>query len=142
MIDHLALDVTDIGRSRAFYAAALAPLGFSILAEERDGDATVVMFGIREPEFVIADKDRPGEGNHLAFRADSRAEVDAFHAAALAAGGRDNGAPGLRERYGPTYYAAFILDPDGFNIEAVCHAAEGQDPARGGRRDDVRGQNT
>jgi len=124
MIDHLALDVTDIRRSRAFYAAALAPLGYRILAEERDGEATVVMFGIGEPEFVIADKDRPGEGNHVAFRADSRPAVDAFHAAALAAGGRDNGPPGVRDRYGPTYYAAFVLDPDGFNIEAVCHAPE------------------
>ena len=122
MIDHLALDVSDIARSRAFYAAALAPLGYRIVAEERDGESTVVMFGIAEPEFVIADKQRPGEGNHVAFRADTRAQVDAFHAAALAAGGRDNGGPGVRERYGPTYYAAFVLDPDGFNIEAVCHA--------------------
>lgn len=122
MIDHLALDVTDIARSRAFYAAALAPLGYRIVAEERDGDATVVMFGIEAPEFVIADKDRPGEANHVAFRAGTRDGVDAFHAAALAAGGRDNGPPGLREHYGPTYYAAFVLDPDGFNIEAVCHA--------------------
>lgn len=122
MIDHLALDVSDIARSKAFYAAALAPLGYSILAEERDGAATVVMFGIAEPEFVIADKERPGEGNHVAFRAETRAHVDAFHAAALAAGGRDHGAPGVREHYGPNYYAAFVFDPDGFNIEAVCHA--------------------
>ena len=124
MIDHLALDVTDIARSRAFYAAALAPLGYAVVAEERDGPATVVMFGIGAPEFVIADKDRPGEANHVAFRAETRAQVDAFHAAALAAGGRDNGRPGVRENYGPTYYAAFVLDPDGFNIEAVCHAAD------------------
>jgi len=122
MIDHLALDVTDIARSRAFYAAALAPLGYRVVAEERDGDATIVMFGIEAPEFVIADKERPGAGNHVAFRADARAGVDAFHAAALAAGGRDNGPPAVRENYGPTYYAAFVLDPDGFNIEAVCHA--------------------
>ena len=122
MIDHLALDVSDIRRSRAFYVAALAPLGYRVLAEERDGPATVVLFGIETPEFVIGDKDRPGEANHVAFRAGSRGDVDAFHAAALAAGGKDNGAPGVRERYGPTYYAAFVLDPDGFNIEAVCHA--------------------
>ncbi|MEJ6791137.1 VOC family protein [Brevundimonas sp. BR2-1] len=121
MIDHLALDVMDITRSRAFYAAALAPLGIRIVAEEKDGEATVVMFGIGEPEFVIADKDRPGEANHVAFRAETRAQVDAFHAAALAAGGRDNGGPGVRENYGATYYAAFVLDPNGFNIEAVCH---------------------
>lgn len=122
MIDHIAFDVTDIARSRAFYEAALAPLGYRVLTEERDGGATVVLFGIEAPEFVIADKDRPGEANHIAFRADTRAEVDAFHAAALAAGGRDNGRPGVRENYGPTYYAAFVFDPDGFNIEAVCHA--------------------
>ena len=71
------------------------------------------MFGRHEPDFVIADKERPGEGNHVAFRADTRAQVDAFHAAALAAGGRDNGGPGLRDHYGPNYYAAFALDPDG-----------------------------
>ncbi|WP_332677466.1 VOC family protein [Brevundimonas sp.] len=122
MIDHLALDVTDIDRSRAFYAAALAPLGFRVMAEEKDGEATIVMFGIEAPEFVIADKDRPGEANHVAFRAASRAQVDAFHKSALKAGGRDNGGPGVRENYSPTYYAAFVLDPDGFNIEAVCHA--------------------
>lgn len=122
MIDHIALDVADIALSRAFYAAALAPLGYKIVAEERDGASTVVMFGVGAPDFVIADKGRPGEANHVAFRAETRAEVDAFHTAALAAGGRDNGAPGLRERYGPAYYAAFVLDPDGFNIEAVCHA--------------------
>lgn len=124
MIDHIALDVSDIGRSRAFYTAALAPLGFRIIAEETSADATVVMFGVDQPEFVIADKERPGEGNHVAFRAESRAQVDDFHAAALEAGGRDNGAPGLRENYGPSYYAAFVLDLDGFNIEAVCHAPE------------------
>jgi catechol 2,3-dioxygenase-like lactoylglutathione lyase family enzyme len=84
----------------------------------------VVMYGIGEPEFVIADKDRPGEANHIAFRAETRAQVDAFHQAALAAGGRDNGGPGPRERYGPHYYAAFVLDPDGFNVEAVCHAPD------------------
>ncbi|WP_332658875.1 VOC family protein [Brevundimonas sp.] len=122
MIDHLALDVTDIDRSRAFYAAALAPLGFRVMAEEKDGEATVVMFGVEAPEFVIADKDRPGEANHVAFRAASRVQVDAFHKSALKAGGRDSGGPGVRENYSPTYYAAFVLDPDGFNIEAVCHA--------------------
>ncbi len=124
MIDHLAFDVTDIARSRVFYAAALKPLGFRIVAEEKDGDTTVVMFGVEEPEFVIADKDRPGEANHVAFRAETRAQVDAFYKAALVAGGRDNGGPGARENYGPTYYAAFVFDPDGFNIEAVCHAPD------------------
>ena len=123
MIDHIGLDVTNIVRSKAFYAAALAPLGYRVVAEETDGGSTVVMFGVEGPEFVIADKDRPGEANHVAFRADTRDQVDNFHAAAVAAGGRDNGGPGVRGHYGPNYYAAFVFDPDGFNIETVCHAA-------------------
>ena len=123
MIDHIGLDVTNIARSKAFYAAALAPLGYRVVAEETDGGSTVVMFGVEGPEFVIADKDRPGEANHVAFRADTRDQVDNFHAAAVAAGGRDNGGPGVRGHYGPNYYAAFVFDPDGFNIETVCHAA-------------------
>ncbi len=127
MIDHIGLAVSDLARSRAFYEQALAPLGMKVAAEFGPNEAggRVVMFGGAEgPTFVIADHERPGEGNHVAFRAGTRDQVQAFHAAALAAGGRDNGAPGLREHYGPTYYAAFVHDPDGFNIEAVCHAAE------------------
>lgn len=126
MIDHAGLAVTDITRSRAFYEAALEPLGYRFIHEARtDAGGTAVMFGIGgEVDFVIADNERPGEGNHIAFRARTRAEVVAFHAAALAAGGRDNGGPGLRPRYGATYYAAFVFDPDGFNVEAVCHAAD------------------
>jgi catechol 2,3-dioxygenase-like lactoylglutathione lyase family enzyme len=129
MIDHIGLAVSDIARSTAFYEAALAPLGIAIVAtippEQTEAGGTVVMFGGDEgPFFVIADNERPGEGNHIAFRAGTRDQVAAFHAAALAAGGRDNGEPGLREHYGPTYYAAFVHDPDGFNIEAVCHAPE------------------
>ena len=125
MIDHIGLAVSDLARSRAFYEAALAPLGYRVLAEidRNEVGGRVVMFGRDEPDFVIADNERPGEGNHVAFRADTRAQVDAFHTAALAAGGRDNGGPGLRDHYGPNYYAAFALDPDGFNVEAVCHAA-------------------
>ena len=127
MIDHIGLDVADIVRSRDFYARALAPLGYRIVQEirpEPERPPAVVMFGVGdEPDFVIAKDKAPGPGNHVAFRAESRGQVDAFHAAALAAGGRDNGGPGLRKRYGPTYYAAFVLDPDGFNIEAVCHAS-------------------
>lgn len=125
MIDHIGLDVSDIARSRAFYEQALAPLGYRIVSEIRPEEAegpTVVMFGVGdEPDFVIAKDKSPGPGNHVAFRARTRSEVDAFHTAALAAGGQDNGRPGVREHYGPTYYAAFVLDPDGFNIEAVCH---------------------
>lgn len=126
MIDHIGLAVTDIARSRAFYEAALKPLGYRFIHDAtNDVGGTAVMFGVGdEVDFVIADQERPGEGNHVAFRAGTRAEVDAFHAAALAAGGRDNGGPGLRPQYGATYYAAFVLDPDGFNVEAVCHASE------------------
>ena len=125
MLDHVGFAVRDAENSRAFYEQALAPLGYRVLGvippEETATGGTAVLFGVEEPDFVIADKETPGEGNHVAFRADSRAQVDAFHAAALAAGGRDNGAPGLRPQYGPAYYAAFVFDPDGFNIEAVCH---------------------
>jgi len=130
MIDHIGLAVSDIARSTAFYETALAPLGIRVVAtippEQTESGGTAVMFGgdDTEPCFVIADNERPGEGNHVAFRAGTRDQVAAFHAAALAAGGRDNGGPGLREQYGPTCYAAFVHDPDGFNIEAVCHAPE------------------
>ena len=127
MLDHIGLAVSDLERSRAFYEAALKPLGYAVVGEvfENDSGGRVVMFGIGgQPDFVIADKERPGEGNHVAFRAPTRAQVDAFHAAALGAGGRDNGAAGPRPHYGAHYYAAFVIDPDGFNIEAVCHAAE------------------
>ncbi len=125
MLDHIGVDVSDIDRSRAFYAAALRPLGYRVLQSldpGRTGRDTIVMFGVDAPEFVIAEDKAPGPGNHFAFRADTRAAVDAFHVEALKAGGRDNGAPGPRPNYGRNYYAAFVLDPDGFNIEAVCHA--------------------
>ncbi len=123
MIDHIGLAVRDIVASKAFYTATLAPLGYAAVTEETNTlGNTAVMFGVAgEIDFVIADGERVGEGNHVAFRTDSRAKVDAFHAAALAAGGRDNGMPCLRPRYGTGYYAAFVLDPDGMNVEAVCH---------------------
>ncbi len=125
MLDHIGLDVSVLARSRAFYEAALKPLGYRViqaLSAEQTGANAIVMFGIETPEFVIAEDRPPGVGNHVAFRAETRAAVDAFHAAAVQAGGRDNGAPGVRPDYGPHYYAAFVFDPDGFNIEAVCHA--------------------
>lgn len=124
MLDHVGLAVRDVARSRALYEQALAPLGYRVLGavppEETASGGAAVLFGVDEPDFVIVDNERPGEGNHVAFRAESRAQVDAFHAAALAAGGRDNGGPGLRPQYGLNYYAGFVLDPDGFNVEAVC----------------------
>jgi catechol 2,3-dioxygenase-like lactoylglutathione lyase family enzyme len=117
-IDHVKLPVSDLDASRAFYAAALAPLGYRLVFE----DESVVAFlvGGDEEPFALARRDAPSVPTHVAFTASSTAEVDAFHAAAVAAGGGDNGAPGERP-YGRYYYAAFVLDPDGHNIEAVYH---------------------
>ena len=130
MLDHLGLAVSDLARSRRFYEAALQPLGLQVMMEvgpgQTESGGTALGFGDGEgdPFFWIGDNERPGEGTHVAFTASSRAQVDAFHEAAVAAGGRDNGAPGLRPIYGPSYYAAFVHDPDGINVEAVCHAPE------------------
>jgi catechol 2,3-dioxygenase-like lactoylglutathione lyase family enzyme len=123
MLDHIGLAVTDLARSRAFYEAALAPLGITVLEviDENEAGGTAVMMGDSEPFFVFADNEQPGEGTHVAFRASSRAQVDGFYEAAMAAGGKDNGAPGIRTQYHPNYYAAFVHDPDGINVEAVCH---------------------
>ena len=118
MFDHLGFDVSDFNRSKAFYDAALAPLGLSV---QMGGDGYAGYGKSGKPGFWIAQGERRAKGLHLAFTADSRAEVDAFYAAAIAAGGRDNGPPGIRAQYHPTYYGAFVLDPDGANIEAVCH---------------------
>lgn len=126
MIDHVGFAITDLARARAFYEAALAPLGISLLMEVgpelTEAGGTALGFGADgKPFFWIGDNERVGEGTHVAFAVDSRAKVDAFHQAALAAGGTDHGAPGLRPHYHPDYYGAFVLDPDGNNIEAVCH---------------------
>ena len=125
MIDHIGIPVSSVAASRHFYEAALAPLGYRVHGAETNtlGNAIVLM-GADEIDFIIAEGEPVSQGVHLAFRARTRAAVDAFHAAALAAGGRDNGAPGIRERYDPNYYGAFVLDPDGMNVEAVCHEAE------------------
>src|SRR4051812_37160499 len=120
MLDHVGFAVSDYARSRVFYEQALAPLGYSILLEPKGRAAGFGRDG--KPWFWIESDGRPVTGRlHVAFAADSRATVDAFHAAALAAGGTDNGAPGVRAIYHPTYYGAYVLDPDGHNIEAVCH---------------------
>lgn len=129
MIDHIGIAVSDIATSRAFYEAALGALGMAVQmeasAEQTESGGTALGFGVPgEKIFWIADNEQPGEGTHVAFRADRRDQVDAFHAAAVRAGGRDNGAPGLRPHYGPNYYAAFVFDPDGANIEAVCYQPE------------------
>ena len=124
MIDHAGISVSDWDRARAFYDAAFAPMGISLLhvvPPEFTGGARVGGYGRQKPDFWLSDQGEPGPGRHYAFTAGSRAEVDAFHAAALAAGGRDNGAPGPRPHYHEHYYGAFVLDPDGNNVEAVCH---------------------
>lgn len=119
MIDHTGVTVSDFRKSRRFYAAALAPLGYVVLMEFEQ----FAGFGVApKPDFWIGEGAPNTPPVHVAFRADSRDQVDAFHQAAIAAGGRDNGAPGLRAHYHPNYYGAFVLDPDGHNIEAVCHS--------------------
>ena len=117
MIDHIKLYVADAARSTAFYEQALAPLGYRVVMEPAPG---VVGMGTRFPDLWLAQSDAPTVA-HVALRADDRAAVDTFHAAALAAGGRDNGGPGLRPQYHPGYYGAFVIDPDGNNLEAVHH---------------------
>ncbi|BBE71579.1 VOC family protein [Oharaeibacter diazotrophicus] len=126
MIDHIGFPVSDFERSKAFYTAALAPLGYGLVmavTAEETGAAAHAGFGAGpKPDFWIGSGGRADALRvHVAFVAADRAAVDAFHAAALAAGGTDNGAPGLRPHYHPNYYGAFVLDPDGHNIEAVCH---------------------
>ena len=127
MIDHTGIPVSDPDAAKAFYDAALGAIGAKILMtvpKEFTGGKWVAGYGRRKPDFWLTESAEIGPGRHYAFTASSRAEVDAFHAAALAAGGRDNGAPGIRAHYHPDYYGAFVLDPDGNNVEAVCHGPE------------------
>jgi catechol 2,3-dioxygenase-like lactoylglutathione lyase family enzyme len=125
ILDHIGFGVGDYETSKAFYSAALAPLGCKLIGDEPqplNPQFRSASFGEEwaEARFFIGSEGRTSPPVHIAFRAESRAAVDAFYAAAMAAGGRDNGPPGLRPHYQPTYYAAFVLDPDGHNIEAVC----------------------
>jgi catechol 2,3-dioxygenase-like lactoylglutathione lyase family enzyme len=121
MLDHVTIGVGDLERSMAFYDAALRALGITRLYAE---GATFAGYGVgRKAFFWIGRRDQVITGVHVAFAAADRAAVDAFYRAALAGGGRDNGAPGLRRHYHPDYYGAFVLDFDGHNIEAVCRAA-------------------
>ncbi len=123
-IDHIGFPVTDFDRSVAFYTAALKPLGITaIMNFEYEGERHAG-FGDGQPYFWIGTGKAAAKTCHVAFRVAKRADVNAFYDAALAAGGTDNGKPGVREMYNPTYYAAFVLDPDGNNIEAVCHDPE------------------
>ena len=121
MLDHISLSVTDADKAKGFYAKALAPLGYKLVSEYEGG------FGVgQDGGFTLWAGQGPAQKPiaHLAFRAADRKTVDAFYKAAMGAGAKDNGKPGLRENYSPTYYAAFVIDPDGNNIEAVCHSAK------------------
>ncbi len=123
MLDHIGFAVSDYARSKAFYEKALAPLGIHVVLEPAGEAAGFGQDG--NPVFWIEAQGRPVNGRlHVAFTAEDRETVDAFHATALQAGGEDNGAPGVRKRYRPDYYGAYVLDPDGHNIEAVCHGPE------------------
>jgi catechol 2,3-dioxygenase-like lactoylglutathione lyase family enzyme len=128
MIDHLGMSVSDYERAKAFYARALAPLDYSLIMEvtaEQTGHGAAAGFGAGgKPDFWIGGEGAMNKPVHVAISAKDRATVDAFYKAAMAAGGRDNGPPGLRPHYHANYYGAFVLDPDGHNIEAVCHAPE------------------
>tara|TARA_R110002049_G_scaffold10127_3_gene50299 strand:- start:4281 stop:4664 length:384 start_codon:yes stop_codon:yes gene_type:complete len=125
MIDHFGIQVSDIAAARRFYDACLGTLGAKVLLEvpaEHTGGKQVLGYGRESPHFWISEGVAQVPPLHCAFAAANRGEVDAFYKAALAAGGRDNGAPGLRPKYHPDYYGAFVHDADGNNIEAVCHA--------------------
>lgn len=134
MIDHMGVTVRNLQDAQAFYDAALAPLGLAVVMSvtaEQTGGAAHLGYGamqsrpdllVGKPTFWITEAETPTGAMHIAFLAADRAQVDAFHRAALAAGGADNGAPGVRPHYHPNYYGAFVLDPDGRNVEAVCHA--------------------
>ena len=125
MIDHISIGVRDVPKAKRFYDAALKPLGYACLSEGEGSlgygrDAVALWIGVAERPVPADEK----SGLHLCFAAPTRKSVDAFHAAALKSGGRDNGKPGLRADYGPNYYAAFVVDPDGYRIEAHCGRAE------------------
>lgn len=121
-LDHIGFYVSDFDEAKAFFVAALQPLGI-VIAKEGAGWAMLGKPG--RPQVWFGSSGPPAGGVHLAFSAANRDQVRAFHFAALAAGGKDNGAPGVRAQYHPTYYGAFVIGPDGHNVEAVCHKPEG-----------------
>jgi catechol 2,3-dioxygenase-like lactoylglutathione lyase family enzyme len=121
IIDHMSIGVSDLARSRDFYRRALAPLGFQELEPWSEGAREMSYGVVGADDFAISLEYPVGPGAHIAFAAESQDQVDAFHREALAAGGRDNGAPGPRPEYSDGYYGAFVLDPDGYNVEAVYH---------------------
>ena len=121
MLDHIGFEVSDYEKSKAFYTAAMAPLGYEMIVE---GYGYAGFGADGKPDFWINGGKVTAPQLHVAFRAANRAKVREFYAAAIAAGGKDNGPPGIRAMYHPHYYGAFVLDPDGHNIEAVCHTPE------------------
>ncbi len=121
MFDHVGIGVSNLSESKAFFLQALAPLKVTLVME---GPYGVGIGQNNKPSLWLSQTQERPAHLHIAFVAASRAEVDAFHKAALAAGGKDNGAPGLRPHYHPNYYGAFVIGPDGHNIEAVCHKPE------------------
>jgi len=121
MIDHIGIPVRDFAKSKTFYLSALAPLGIGIVMEVDTEDGPALGMGAKGKPFFWLSRAPVGKALHLAFVAQSRTEVDAFHAAALHAGATDNGPPGVRAHYHPDYYGAFVIDPNGVNLEAVCH---------------------
>ena len=126
MIDHIGFSVSDYPRAKAFYEKALSPLGYTLIKEVQqvENDSPAAGFGANgKPDFWIGGEGKLNKPVHIAITAKDRATVDAFYKAAIAAGGKDNGGPGIRAHYHPNYYGAFVLDPDGHNIEAVCHAS-------------------
>ena len=136
MIDHMTMRVSDYEKSKAFYLAALTPLGYGLIVEMDHDGAKIAGFGWPRPNggkkvdwWIVQTPAAVGLAasgpTHLALLANDRGEVTAFYEAAMAAGGKDNGAPGVRPHYHADYYGAFVLDPDGNNIEAVCHVAQG-----------------
>ena len=121
IIDHIGLAVSDHAKSKSFYSKALLPLGIKEVKESKGWSG----FGKDgKPEFWFGIGRGVQQPTHIAFSANSRKEVDAFYQAAIGAGAKDNGSPGIRAEYHPNYYAAFVFDPDGHNIEAVCHKPE------------------
>lgn len=121
MLDHIGFNVSDFSASREFYLQALKPLGIGVITE---GDGWAMIGQDGKGQFWFGSFGSSPGGIHIAFTASTREQVRQFYAAALAAGGQDNGAPGLREHYHPNYYAAFVIGPDGHNVEAVCHTPE------------------
>lgn len=124
MFDHVKFGVRDYAVSKAFYTSALAPLGVTIVSEGSPGYGIELASPTSEASLCLHQTEEQPAPLHISFAAETRRHVDAFYREALAAGGRDNRPPGLRPQYGPTYYAAFVIDPDGHNIEAVCHQPE------------------